>query len=622
LEQFFDQGGVLEGAHLDQRGNLVLYAKRGPAPTLVGVKVSLSDFVVAYRAVFHAGDNEAFVSLDTHPDPTKVKANFGGLLEDTRIGQVVLASDERFKTITTGLDPHSAHDLRATIRKSIPPFMACVERDLASPERVSGRRWIGTRFWYYPESIEVESDQAFEYCRIATSQFTAAAERSRQDFRSLAEFEQLKKVSLNPSIKANIDHLNQSYEEFARVFPELSELRTVARLLGVCSWLKKAKEQRADLDSLLSVELPPCKTAKERSRFFVCGAVAYMKGDLGTDDVMQDATIKWLTPRLDDYCKDLFSDAEEFAKFVSYQEQEKRASGSTWLADPNMQFEHVKDLRARELIRSSDDLKAFVLYISQETVPRMAHAIVQMKEELAEKQTELSSVQAELGRLDKRMKTNAETHNALLPKYKSLVDRHNQLGNALSLDAQIKALKASDLVVSRTMRITGGIDLGPDRFSVKTGAPSPGLKRFISNTKKARLMWDPDSKKVSLVKSRFSEHGDHNGTRIPQLRWTIKKTNVATQPQSAAVCDGPQRRWLQRTSGTKSWRDQTKVSVSVYCERRFDDTAKVLQIATHRSGKLTSDLVGRMKGENTIVFTRSSDQKLIQPQEPPIWWKN
>ena len=63
------------------------YASRGPRPTLSGLPVTLADFAVAYRAVFHAGDTEAFVSLDRHPDPTLAAVNFGGLLEDTRVGR-------------------------------------------------------------------------------------------------------------------------------------------------------------------------------------------------------------------------------------------------------------------------------------------------------------------------------------------------------------------------------------------------------------------------------------------------------------------------------------------------------------------------------------------------------
>lgn len=84
LESFFKDGEGLEGAKIDNQEGLILFAKSGPIQTLMRQKISLSDFAVAYRAIFHSGDNEAFISLDPHKDPTKVTVNFGGFLEDTR----------------------------------------------------------------------------------------------------------------------------------------------------------------------------------------------------------------------------------------------------------------------------------------------------------------------------------------------------------------------------------------------------------------------------------------------------------------------------------------------------------------------------------------------------------
>jgi len=101
LAGFFASGCEIEGARLGRKDGFVLYGRDSIAPTLAQSRVDLSDLAVAYRAVFHAGDNAAFVSLDPHRYPTKVNVNFGGFLADTRIGSVVLQADERFKTITS-----------------------------------------------------------------------------------------------------------------------------------------------------------------------------------------------------------------------------------------------------------------------------------------------------------------------------------------------------------------------------------------------------------------------------------------------------------------------------------------------------------------------------------------
>jgi len=172
LKEFFEKGGQLEGARLDKRDGLILYAKQGTKRTVAGRAVSLADFAVAYRAVFHAGDNEAFISLDPHKDPTKVTVNFGGFLEDTSIGAVVLEADKRFKTITSGLDPNSFKDLRSHTRQYLPTFLTVSEREmLTDPLKTEEGKWIGTRFWFYPESIEIESDFNYEYAKIIKPYF-------------------------------------------------------------------------------------------------------------------------------------------------------------------------------------------------------------------------------------------------------------------------------------------------------------------------------------------------------------------------------------------------------------------------------------------------------------------
>jgi hypothetical protein len=162
LSTFFDANPEIQGAEIDRSKGLILYGKQGTKQTLAGANISLSDLAVAYRAVFHAGDNEAFISLDPHPDPTKVTVNFGGYLEDTRIGFVVLEADKRFKTITTGLDPNKFSDLRQYTRKYVSSFLSVAEQDLIDSSHLSHGKWVGTRFWFYPDSIGIESDLNYQ----------------------------------------------------------------------------------------------------------------------------------------------------------------------------------------------------------------------------------------------------------------------------------------------------------------------------------------------------------------------------------------------------------------------------------------------------------------------------
>ena len=152
-------------------------ARRCPAS-----RSGLADLAVAYRAVFHAGDNDAFISLDPNADPSLASVNFGGHLEDTRIGAAVLAADRRFKTICTGLDPVTHQDARAEIRRAIPEFMSNSERAFLGRGQGVTTNWVSSRYWFYPESVSVDADPRGGFAVITRPRFTADAERIGKDF--------------------------------------------------------------------------------------------------------------------------------------------------------------------------------------------------------------------------------------------------------------------------------------------------------------------------------------------------------------------------------------------------------------------------------------------------------
>jgi hypothetical protein len=321
LEDFFSNGGVLEGAEIDKNEGLIIYAKKGSKQTLEGYDISLSDLAVAFRAVFHAGDNEAFVSLDPHQDPTKTTVNFGGFLEDTRMGSVVLKADERFKTITSGLDPHSFKDMRNYTRNFVPTFLTSNERELLNGINNSDKnKWIGTRFWFYPESIEIESDFDFKYARIINPRFTADAERSKKDFASLEEFERKKKATLSPNIRESISNLNYNYSQYEKAYQEIRELNNVARLIGICSWLQSANPQHwLDLNALLSVKLPAFHTKREKEQLLSASFVSHIESDnLDEYLIKSNSSIVFITPILDKIVKEYFLNSVNLAKYLCY----------------------------------------------------------------------------------------------------------------------------------------------------------------------------------------------------------------------------------------------------------------------------------------------------------------
>jgi len=188
LAGFFRTGATLTGATVEPRTGLILEGDSNAVAEmqLAGQPVTLADFAAAYRAVFHAGDNAAFISLDPNSDPTLATVNFGGLLENTRLGSTVLEADKRFKMIGTGLDPNNFADVRRDARQYNPGFLTSAERDMAA-QAITGGGWSGTRFWFYPESVEIETDPAYRSATLTCARFTADAERAEALCRAITE---------------------------------------------------------------------------------------------------------------------------------------------------------------------------------------------------------------------------------------------------------------------------------------------------------------------------------------------------------------------------------------------------------------------------------------------------
>src|SRR5262249_54872675 len=139
--------------------------------------VELADLAVAYRAVYYAGQGDAYISLDPSPYPEQVNVNFGGRLADTRMGWVVLRSDMRFKTLSDGFDPVSGDYRTAAIRKLLPDFKTQAERELQGPRSATIAEY--TRYWFSPNSqrliIATNADKKF--MKISSPRFTGNAVR-------------------------------------------------------------------------------------------------------------------------------------------------------------------------------------------------------------------------------------------------------------------------------------------------------------------------------------------------------------------------------------------------------------------------------------------------------------
>ena len=613
LEDFFNKKGQLEGAKLD--AGLILYAQKAGDETLVGYPVSLADFAVAYRAAFHAGDNDAYISLDRHKDPTKVTVNFGGLLEDTRMGAVVLQADKRFKTITSGLDPTSFEDYRNHTRKFVPTFLTGSERDFLNKDFSSerGNKWKGTRFWFYPESVEVESDFDYRYARITNPQFTAAAERSKDDVER----------ELSPSIRSNIQHLNQNYSQYAGAYPELRELKTVGRLMAISSWLKKANASWLDLDALLSVELPAFSTEREKAQLVATSLIAYTeRSSLDEVYVKNNSKVVFLSPILDPILdktvREYFLNSGNVAKFLCCKSDMNEDAATIFQAKATDIMAMNGEKQVREIIETEKDLCALADYAASAIEPPSPPIVEQYKSEIDKGKSDLDKMEQEIGSLKTRMADS--NSDELYDLHNRLVDRYNS--RLSEVNANIAFYNQLHVSGTSIVEIGGGIDLEPQKFNIKRTSSSLKLETFKGITEKAGADWQLMDDSQNWVRSRNQSGGSDYRNILPKRNWIKSVTGSGNSKFEHLSAGTNQDYWASTTGQADSWRDLLKVDESAYRERMFNKAENVLHVAEYESGTLKNYIIGKIVSENRIVFSRSTRQDLMKPQEPPVWWIN
>jgi hypothetical protein len=598
LADFFAQGPELRGAAVNKHTGLTLYGCASGKQTLDGKPVELADLAVAYRAVFHAGDNEAFISLDPHKDPTKVTVNFGGFLENTRMGSVVLEADKRFKTITSGLDPNTFLDRRAYTRTHVPSFLSSAERDLLNGDTALTGKWIGTRFWYYPDTIGVDSDLGYEYAVITNPRFTADAERSREDFASPEEFKQKKNETLLPSIRDNIADLNRNYIEYARTFPEIAELQQVARLMGICSWLFKAAPSYLDSDDLLAVQLPACNTESERTQLLAATYLTVSEAERHERArVTEDSTVVFLTPILDMTVAEFFQTPANVEKYLSGTHDKARLERSSWTVEANRLFEQYQQRKVREMVDSKRALEKLADYAASAVQPPKPTSQTKLDEQIELGKQDLEQLKTKITRLKRQLQqdTDPDSHNSLVDVHNQLVGRYELVRQ--NLNALIDQHNAMHFRSPFIVEIGGGINLEPSKFAIRQQTSSPSLIKLKEIAKVVQPQWTRTVDAESWICSKTSARP--------------ARKNRFDPPDISAAAQQVRRLTNSPDSDNGSWSEAVKLDGTRSQEKSYNAQKQQIQIARFSSGRLQDLVVGHRDSDGRIIFERSDRTNVI-----------
>jgi hypothetical protein len=256
LRSILDRGLRIEGARLEPTGGIRWFTSEpDKKPMILGRALELADLAVAYRAVARGGGGEPYMSLDRAAAPHIANVNYGGRLRDTALGMVSLLSDVRFKTFSIGIDLLGDGDVRDAVRRALPEFQTHLERFASDPSAGAVLNQQ-TRFWFYPDDVDLVLSTEGDVLAFRKVRMTAASEHVLASGRPPSD---------PPWTKDNVAYLNAHYDGLAKLFPEMAELDESVRLLSVFTWLEAARARGLsvpDLDVLLSLEVPALPTPR------------------------------------------------------------------------------------------------------------------------------------------------------------------------------------------------------------------------------------------------------------------------------------------------------------------------------------------------------------------------
>lgn len=549
IAEFLDEGVTLEAVEVDNNNDLYFYGKASQKQTLAGNALSIADLAVIYRSVFHYGNNSPYISLDKHEDNRFAKVNFGGYLEDTHAGNVVLEADKLFKALSTGIDPNTHRIIRDRITKAVPDFLTEDERSLMEN---SGTGHTQIRYWFYPDSIGTVTDGSIG--AVLTNQFLADVERMDMP------------LNVSGAVRRTIGHLNNHFVQYETAFQTFRELSTVGRLMALVNWLQGMDmSDRVELDELLTVRLPAFQTPRRTTKMLAVTAAAYPKSSfIGSRDIRDNSKVYYIS-RLLEQCATNTTD-----------EQFLQLAGSYF---DNLDTEELAPPQYKSLEAQAKSMEATINYYDTQ-LESLDRQIQQSEQTL----NEYSSA-------------SINQHNALVDKYNDmLIAQRKRIDD---YNVMINKLNDMNLVTNCITSVGGGINLRPKEFrKITRSKTAPKIEEIASLKGKVKLV-GKIARAGDWIKSRVAKGGAQVNA-IPFESWVLEKAQDGSSVYRYASGKGD--RLSFRPSATAGeWRSEVSVNGTseIVQVSNVDGTVRVKHSETSISGTARFT-----KGTKSIVFSR------------------
>lgn len=431
IGEFLDEGVILEAVEVDENNDLYFYGKTAKKQTLAGKPLSLADLAVIYRSIFHFGYNSPYISLDKHEDNRFAKVNFGGHLENTHVGHVVLEADKLFKALSTGIDPNTHRIIKDKITKAVPGFLTEDEQSLLENSEI-GRTQI--RYWFYPDEIGTVTDGSIG--AVLSNQFFADVERMDLP------------LDVSSAVRRTINHLNNNFGQYERAFEIFKELSTVGRLMALVNWLEGMDiAKRVELDELLAVKIPAYTTSTKTKKMLAITAAVYTNlSQLSSQNIREFTKVFYISDMIDKFTSSASDD-----QFLQL--------GSSYFK--NLDTDDLAPYPYKNLIHQSELLESRIDYNSDQ----------------------LESLNAQISQSELKLNENSSVsitqHNKLVEKYNSLlVSKQNSINDYNLVISRLKSMK---LITNYITSVGGGINLRPKDFKmISSSRNAPKIREIIS----------------------------------------------------------------------------------------------------------------------------------------------
>jgi len=516
IEEFLNHGVAVEAVEVDESNDIFFYGKSVSNQTITGKPVSISDIAVIYRAIFHYGYNAPYISLDTHEDNRYAKVNFGGHLENTRVGHVVLEADKLFKTLSTGIDSNTHEFVKSKITKHIPTFLTENERRFLEDANEGN---IQIRYWFYPDEIGTVTNGSIGV--VQKHQFLADAERMDIE------------VQLDRATRKTIDHLNKYFIQYEKAENTYKELNTVGRIMALVNWLKEMNmEDRVELDDLLSVKIPAFSTPEKTKKMLAITAIVCPKDlNITKKNVSNLTKTYYISHLLDKYSPSTFD--KEFLKIAD------NYFSQVDIAELYLPYKKLED-----------QIDAYDRQINS-------------------KEKEIELLNDEIGRkedtLDRYSSSDIDQYNDLVHQYNNLIEDKKSLINIYN--AKVDKLNDMNITSRKIVSIGGGISLNPGNFKkTVVNKDSPAI-REITKIKNQLKPVDNVSESGDWIRSNVSK-GESKINKLPDSSWTLFKSENgsvkyayhAKSGDSASVEFSQNLNYVQYNISMKAYNDIVKYS--------------------------------------------------------------